>query len=377
MAVTEPWERIVNTTAPKFIKKEEVNILRNRRLLDLLRRKGRISFNWSGRYMDWKVRFKRAPMSGYSDSDVLTFARRSKHKTAQLEWRGYAATDSMTRFEREMNKNDAAIIDIWDGILNSLVDDVTDQFGDKFYVDGNASANLKDIHGIESFLGQSGGVTNSPIGAASDTYAQLDTTLGAYNGTWTTGVGAAWPKGTGDAHYDFWTPLLVDYTNTLATASGGWTSSTAMWAARCLEVMGWAISHSMRNKSMKGRVDLCMLAIEMHRLLKEALRAKEHIVINQGRDNAEGGTGVGFGDTFYIDGCECATEYGIPANTGYGFNTNYIELRSLQKELFKTDGPDFDKRTQAWELDVVFLGNAVFNSPRNFFKLYNYGQSGA
>jgi hypothetical protein len=40
----------------------------------------------------------------FSESDTLTFSRINRWKTAQLGWRGYAATDSITKFEKLKNK---------------------------------------------------------------------------------------------------------------------------------------------------------------------------------------------------------------------------------------------------------------------------------
>jgi hypothetical protein len=127
-----------------------VNILRNRKLLAMMQERGRITINHSGDLMDWKVRYKRAPMQGYADSDTLTFSRRDRWKTAQLDWRGYAATDSMTKLERLKNKDTEAIVKVYSEIATNLMDDMDDQFGDELYIDGNAAGNTKRIHGIES-----------------------------------------------------------------------------------------------------------------------------------------------------------------------------------------------------------------------------------
>src|SRR5262245_11493553 len=98
------WSRIVNTTIHKYIREQEINILRNRKLLALLKSKGRISMNHSGDLLDWKVRYKRIPMVGYADMDSLTFTRKDRWKTAQLDWRGCADTDPMTQRARAINK---------------------------------------------------------------------------------------------------------------------------------------------------------------------------------------------------------------------------------------------------------------------------------
>src|SRR6185295_15034845 len=98
------WARNIHTTISNYIKGEEVNVLRNRKFSGMMKAKGRITFNWSGLNMVWRIRYKRGPMQGYADGDTLTFPRRHRHQTAQLDWRGYAATDSMSKLDRLKNR---------------------------------------------------------------------------------------------------------------------------------------------------------------------------------------------------------------------------------------------------------------------------------
>src|SRR5262245_55911183 len=201
------WSRIVNTTTANYIRAEEVNILRNRKLTALLKERGRITMNWGGDHMDFKVRYRRAPMQGYADTDTLTFPRRDRWKTATLPWRGYAITDSMTKGERLKNKSVQAIINVYDQIAKSLMEDVEEAFSQEFYIDGNASGNGKRIHGVESFMGGSTNAGNL-VATPSDSYAGLNTDLGSYGGSWT----GTWPTGYGRAPHGFWAPVSVAFT---------------------------------------------------------------------------------------------------------------------------------------------------------------------
>lgn len=375
MAVTEPWERVVQTTLPRFFKGSEDAIMRNRKLLAWLKRDGRVKMNMSGRYMDWEVEYKRGDVSTFFDSSVLSFSRKQRWKNARLEYRGFSSTDSVTKTEIAQNKGNEQRIDLFDRRATRLRSDLENKMGDELYIDGYA--NSGHLMGIESMMGASGDVVNSPLAAPSDTYAELTTGLGDYLGIWdSTAAGAAWPLGTGQEHHDFFSPMLLDITNTLAAASGGWQSGTATWAARCVEIIRYGITHSNRNKGVDGQVNQVMLNLEFHRLLKEALDDKEHIYITQGKDNADGTTGVGFTNTVAVDGVPCDSEYGVPANVGYGFNTRFMELHSLWDVLFRIEGPNYEQRTDAYEFAGIFTGNLKFVSPRNFFKMANYGGNG-
>ena len=363
------WSRVVNTTIRKYMKGEEVEILRNRKLTALLQSRGRVKYNQSGEQVDWKVRYKRAPLTGFADADTLTFPRRNRWKTAALPWRGYATTDSMTKKEKLMNKNTEAIVKIYDGVARILLEDIEDQFGDELYIDGNGTGNSKRIHGVESFFAATQTINISTgaartanaadkVGYPNDTYAGLSTTLANYGGSWS----GSWPTGTGDAHYDFWSPVLVNYTS---TAFGG---AADTWAAQGDEAMRWMIIKCQKNKSKRGQLDLILLDSELFNDLLNLVDAKERFISRPNR--TEGSLAkLGFTDMLNYDGVEVTWEYGVPSSVGYGFNVDHMELQSLQSQLFVPEGPDFDIASQSYRFSIDYFGNLKCSSPRNFGKL--------
>lgn len=349
------WSRIVNSTIHEFIREVEINILRNRRVLAMLKERGRITFNHAGDLMDWKVDYKRAPMQGYADSDTLTFSRRDRWKTAQLDWRGYAATDSMTKLERLKNKNVEAIIKVYSEIATNLMNDVEDQFGDEIYIDGAAAGNSKRIHGVESFLGSTVPAGGGFVGLPSSTYAGLSCALGTYGGGWSTTAGNVdWPTGTGDAHYDFFSPLIVDYTDT------AWSATTKTWPNTCKEAIRYGIIKGKKNKSKRGMLDLIMLNDELYRQWLNTLDAEERLTVRRG-DRKGSLYALGFEDTVNTDGTDVSYEYGIPTGKGYGFSMENMELCSLQGQLFVPEGPDFDIASQSYRFSIDFFGNLKCN----------------
>ena len=363
--MAQDWSGIVNTTMHKFIRQEEPNVLRNFKLLAMLQDRGRIMMNNSGDLMDWKVRYKQAPMQGFADMDTLTFSRKDRYKTAQLEWRGYAVTDMMTKMEREKNKNTEAIIKRYSTIGSLLLEDLEEQFGNEFYKDGNA-ANSKGIHGIESFFGTGSPVAAGFVAAPSDTYGGLTTGLGDYGGSWSTASGNVnWPSGTGDAHFDFWSPLIVDYTD------AAWAASTDTWVNTALEALRYGIIKGKKNKSKKGMLDMILLEGELYRGFLELLQTEEqiHVVRGQSMGSTKGRLyDLGFTDVTNFDGVDITWEYGIPSAVGYGWCLDQMSLESLQGQLFVPGGPDWDPPTQAWRFTIDFMGNLRFASIRNFVK---------
>lgn len=366
------WSRVVNTTIRQYVRGEENNILRNRKLTALLRERSRITYNCSGTDLDWKVRYKRAALAGFADADTLTFSRKNRWKSAVLPWRGYATTDSMTKKERLQNKSVEAIVKVYDNVAKLLVEDIEDQFGDELYVDGNASGNSKRLHGIESCLGGGTNTINistgaeraanaaDRVGAPDDTYAGLTTGLLDYGGTWT----GSWPGGTGDAHADFWTPVLVNYTS---TDFGG---AADTWAAQGDEAIRYGIIKSQKNRSRRGQLDLILLESTLFEGFLNLLDGKERFNSRAGRQ--EGSLAkLGFSDMVNYDGVEVSWEYGVPDAVGYGFNVDEMELCSLQKQLFVPEGPDFDIASQSYRFSIDFFGNLKMN-PRCMVKFATY-----
>src|SRR5262245_32877912 len=177
------WAGILNTTIRNYIREREQDTLRNRKLLAKLQANGKISYNWSGDQAEWRIEFKRNNIQGMADADVLTFPRIDRFKKANLDWRGYASTDSVTKKEKLMNAGTQAIINRYTEVTDLLMTDIEEGFSQELYIDGNASGNDKRIHGIESFFAiatsavtgitAAGEIIGTPLLAPSDNYAGL------------------------------------------------------------------------------------------------------------------------------------------------------------------------------------------------------------
>lgn len=359
------WARVVNTTTSKFFREEEINIMRHRKLLALLQDRSRVSMNNSGKDMDWKVRFTENGLVSYHDGGTLGMNRFNRWKTATLDWRGYVMSESMTEKEMRMNRGVEAIIKYYSNLMKTMRDDADRTFGDKFYIDGNAVGFEDDYHGIESFMGDSGTPsTTQPIAVNSDSYAGLSTVLGEEDGTWS----GNWPEGTGGAAYDFWSPLLVDYTSTVAASSGGWIASPKTWANTCVEAIRYLIINTMKNRNTP--LDIIMVTAPMYRDVMNFHDPLQRIVVEKNGSESKM-TKLGFPGLINIDGVDIAWEYAMPANTGYGFAVDEMELLNMYETIFNTVGPTYEDRTMSYLYTVRTFGNLRFN-PRYFGKLKNF-----
>ena len=199
----------------------------------------------------------------------------------------------------------------------------------------------------------------------SDTYADLSTIPGNYGGSWSNGT---YPEGSGDPQYDFWSPILVDYTSPVTNA---YTSSTRTWPNTCTEALRNLITSTRKQKSKEGMIDLLLVEETLFKQYKNAQESFKQIPVLSGE--ALGMRNLGF-DVIGFDGLTMATEFGIPASTVYAFNTMKMELKCMQAELFNSVGPLYDEVTQAYRWALRFVGNLVCN-PKFFGKAKNYGQA--
>lgn len=368
--------RLAATTIADYVKGEEVNVLRNRKILAMILDRGRMKMNCSGLTHDWRVRYRQASLTGFADNDTITFSKQNRWKSASLPWRGYVITDQITEFEKEKNKGEAALINVYKQMAKTLMEDAEEKFGDEVYIDGEATGNTDRFHGIESFFSTSGAGTKQPIGLCNDTYAGLVTTLANYGGTWSaTGSTTEtptgdWPTGTGDSSFDFWTPLVVDFTSAVATSASngttGWAASTKTWPNTCLEALRYGITHTQKNKSKRGLLDLITLESEMYRQFKDKAQAEEQLTVT--RNESMGLAKLGFADSVWLDGVEITSEYGLAKNTGYGWNFNSIEMMSLLPKMFNPYEVDKDITSLSERFLIRIMGNMKFVSPRQFCK---------
>jgi hypothetical protein len=358
------WEREVNTTVRDYIREETPEILRQRILLAILNDRGLITMNHEGTAMDWKVRYRQAPLQGFGEMGTVTFSRQNRWKTAVLDWRQLIVPDMMTKKEKLVNKGTAAIIKVYDEMAPLLMEDMEEQFGDQLYNDGNTNTDF--FHGVESFLGAGSLLSGAPVANPNSTYAGLSCALGAYNGSWSNTN--TWPIGTGDSHYDFWSPLIVDYTSANSSANNGWEATTKDWRNTCVEATRFMILHAQKNKSKRTMMDLVLLDRDMYRRFVQKYQQEERIHVSP-NEGSSGAYKLGFKNMQNFDGVDITWEYGTPANVGYGFAMDAMELRSLQAELFEANGPVMDETSQSWRFWVDCYGNLKVRGVRNFGKL--------
>lgn len=365
MSSSTDWARSIATTIVNHLREEEIASLRKYKVFAALEGSGQVRTNMSGRGFDWEIQYRNHTPSGNNGETPRTFARQNLWKRAELEFRGAQVTDAIYKKEMLENRSAQALVNVAGKMASRLLTSMEQYLAKEWTVDGYASGNELRFHGLESFMTTNGtlnvatGVQRTanaadPFGSPNDNYAGLSTVLSAYGGSQTTGV---WPNGYADPEYDFFSPVVCNYTSTYF---GGST-----WKDNCTKAVREAIHQTRRNDSQEDQIDMVLLDRRLFIDFMNTLDSKERVLVSR----ANGLRSYGFTDVFELDGVEISGENSVPANTGYGLAIGNMELLCMEGQLLNSEGPFYDEITQQYRYVVSTLGNLKFKSPRNFFKL--------
>ena len=365
MASSTDWARSIATTIVNHLREEEIACLRKYKLFAALEAAGQVRMNMAGRGFDWEVQYRLHAPQGNNGETPRSFARQNLWKKAELEYRGYQVADAIFKKEMLENRSAQALVNVAGKMSSRLITSIQQYLAKQWVQDGYASGNDLKFHGIESFIGTNGTVNVAtgaqrtanaadPFAYPSDSYAGVNTQLGYYGGSQVSGV---WPNGEADPEYDFFSPVITNYTSSYF----GDTS----WTANCTKAIREALHQTRRNDSKEDQIDMVLLDRRLYIDFLNSLDSKERVIVS--RNN--GLKSFGFTDVTELDGVEVSAENSVPSGVGYGLAVGNIELLCMEGNLLTSEGPFYDEITQQYRYVVSHLGNLKFKSPRNFFKL--------
>lgn len=371
MANSTDWARAIGTTIVNYLREEELTTFRKFKVFAALESSGNVIMNQAGLGLNWQVRYRNQPVTGNNGETPRVFSRQNLWVDANLPYRGYQVTDSIYKREMLENRGQQALIDVAGKMASRLQESMEQHLSKEVWVDGNESGNELRFHGIESMMATDGtvNITNGAKRAANaadmfgwpaDNYAGINTGLGSVAGSQLDGV---WPNGVADPEYDFYSPIVVNYTSTGFQAATGKTTNT--WADNCVVATREGIHQAKRNDTRESQIDMVILDRRLYIDYMNTLDSKERAIVTR----ANGLKSYGFNDVFEQDGVEISTEYAVPDNTGYGLSIANMELRCMEGSLMTAEGPFYNEDTQAYRYVVSVLANLKFKSPRSFFKL--------
>jgi hypothetical protein len=376
MASPTDWARVIATTIVNHTREMEEATFRKFKVFALLEQNGNVVMNQSGRGFDWNVRFRMAPVTGNTGDTPRTFSRVNAFKRASLPWRGFTTTDSIYRREMLENRGQQALVDVAGKMAERLQESLETHLSYQPYRDGNAVGAENDFHGMESFLGYDGTVSEAAgagafdkrttsntadrYGYPSDTYADLSTQLGYYGGGRIGSTTGSWPNVPVDSDADYYSPVIINYNASSFNSTGA-----RNWQANCIQAIREGIHQCKRNDTREAQIDLVVLDRQMYIQFLNVWSQRERIVV----EKQNGLKALGFNDVITLDGCEVSSEYAVPPGRGYGLSVGNITLRCLENQLMVAEGPFFAEETQSYRFACSTLGNFQFKSPRSFFTL--------
>lgn len=359
------FAEVLKINAPKYLKSAFDATLRKRILWAMAKKKGRIKTGYSSHSLYWQAEVEEVPVQTYGDFGVLDYESHDTHRQYNIAWKGYSATSAITLKQREMNQGDTRLIaeEVAHGIPK-LTRSVMNKLSEEFYQDGTSDPNR--FNGIPSFMGKGTTVVGDKIIQPSDTYAGHSTAVGV-DGTWSSNLGTSpnaaiatdWPDGTGDPEYSWNSPQMW---NTVSTA---WTG-TNTFAANCERVFREALSYNHVLSGSMGSPDnqFIVMTAAMFNTFRNAIADDRRIMVQH-----KASQDLGFGEVLNYDGAGMYFDYGVPADTFYGFNWEGLEVAILGKDVLKIITGYQDPRRLADLYAVAVLGNFKF-MPKCFFMGY-------
>ena len=372
MPSSSDWARSIGTSIINYLREEELATFRKFKVFTALEASGNVVMNQGGRGLQWEVRYRNQPVSGNNGETPRVFARQNLWVNAELPYRGYQVTDSIYKKEMLENRGQQALINVAGNMATRLKESMEQHLAKEVWIDGGKAGNELRFHGIESMMAIDGTIkiddgTKRAANAAdmfgwpADVYANVNTGLGAVAGSQLEGV---WPNGSCDPEYDFYSPIVVNYTST-AFKSGGSGGTVHDWANNCVVATREGIHQAKRNDTRESQIDMVIVDRKMFIEYLNKLDSKERAIVTR----TNGLKSYGFTDVFEQDGVEISTEYSVPAGCGYGLSIQNMELRCMEGSLMTAEGPFYNEDLQSYRYVVSVLANLKFRSPRNFFKL--------
>ena len=368
--MADEWIGIINTTRHKYMKGASDLTLRKRLLLAMMKKRGRIEYNASGDECRWQVEFSQPAVSAYGDSGVVDFSNHDAYRQVGVDWRGYIATDTMTKKQQRMNAGDEALVKVFQNKQNNLMKSISNNFAGELYRDGSAAGRENNLHGLETFLGEGTVQATDRVAAPSATYGttSMSTVPANYGGDWSAAgtapnasLATDWPDGQGSSEYDFFSPKLVNW------SSSAWGTASTAWEANAWRVISQTITWLTLTGDKDGMPTLMPLSGDLFQGYKNAQEVRTRITVPH-KESQD----LGFGNVLNQDGVGLYPDFDCPINTGYALNLSTITISSLFPELFWMEGPDKDPRT-AWSYlwGTGFFGNVKYQ-PKHVAKIFNY-----
>jgi hypothetical protein len=362
------YSNLIDTAvAQQFMRTVWENTTSTRAALEKLKSKGRVSFDGSGKYVEWTGRVGEYDMDYRADLANRTFTRQNHFVPYVAGWSFMDMTAAVSERDLMFAKSDEAIIQLRQRMLTDMGGDFAKKYNKKILQEcGGAYDTLGSTAyagGLQPLLGlptlfQYGTSTktaalayNPATQTVGSTVAASDkevTPNGTYCGVSTHPTNAI--AGISNRMKESTSPVIANWSCT------GWNSGgLATWIGNCLDVTSHLIS---RLRQRDGDPDLGILNLSLYNDFRSKLRSStsQQIVLT---DDAPRSPDAGLLPRLYIpfEGVPLVVDIDAPSNVLYILNTREASLKVFPQEPAGTGGPlkgnptEMFKVAQAGDID--------------------------
>src|SRR3990167_3031103 len=159
ITVTEAIQT-VNQSKPNYFEGIDDETTRQRQLLDMLKRKDRISYNAGGSSINiWTCDVDEPPIKPWGSGTGANYAQRPYEIKYVQDWGGYMGTDYWDKYQETILGGAAGkklqIYNYYDRIFKKLKTAYMNSLHGEFFINGLSSGNDKRFWGIETVFGTS------------------------------------------------------------------------------------------------------------------------------------------------------------------------------------------------------------------------------
>lgn len=359
-ATTTETAQLIEVQAADYAKGRVDNTIRKRLLPRLLDSKKRITYNNRNHQYVWVEQFDQPDIQTTGAGGQFSFGASDLYRQCGLGVRGYSGQDSLYYKDHAMNGASGGMIQYYGDKIPRLLDALEDHFAEELYLDGNDTARPDAIHGFNSLLGYTAPAAGDLVAQPNDSYAGHSTALGTIAGTWSsdlatadqpnTSLGTDWPDGSGDVAYDWHSPLIVNGSSTR------WGTTTNFYDNAGI-ILRRATTWGRKNGGKAGRPTCYMMGANRWNDYTTYQEQYFRNIIPHTE-----GTDLGFPETLNQEGVMVSEEFNTPPNEVFILNINRMELKSVDGVLWRTVGPHYDMKSDAFLFRVGFFGNLIMSA---------------
>ena len=353
---TTETAQLVEVQVADYARGRVDNTVRRRLVLRMLDQRGRITYNNRSHQFVWTEQFDQPDISTTGAGGQFTFNESDLYRQCGLEVRGYSGEDVLYYKNHAMNGPAGAMIEYYGDKIPRLMEAMEDEIGKDIYLDGNDANRPDSLHGFDSGLGYTAPNPGDMVAQPNDNYAGHATNLGTITGTWDNRLSAAnqpnqslgsdWPNGRGDAAYDWHAPLILNGTSTRWGSPHFYDTAGIIFR----RATTWARKNGGRDARptcfMCGGDKWWDYTTYQEQYFRNVIPHEEAV-------------DLGFPETLKQEGVMIAEEFDTPADSVYILNVNKMELKSIDNVLWRTVGPHYDMKSDAFLFRVGFFGNLI------------------